>query len=334
MSGSFALAYDDLIAGGRTPSEGSFLVVPIGVGFQNWFVGIDDQQRPSVLVQSETVEGRQPPPIKLENLDVQFHVPCKIERANARIVDANCSVMRLSSADRSTREVFFSVCDSIALMLGDSPKDNELSKAMRRLAEIFRRMLSSPTRKLSGLFGELCLIHQARLPHELIRDWREDDADRYDFSSNELKVEVKSSSTRRRTHEFSFEQCNPPAGAVGLVASLFTERTGRGTSVRELQVLIEARVAGRPDSILKLREVIAKTLGSDQQSAESAQFDLTLATESIAFFDLKEIPAIRDVLPQNVSHVRFSSDLSATHEINIDVLSNTLPSATAYQKSN
>ena len=332
MSGRFAVAYEDLVAGGRTPSEGSFLVVQIGDEFENWFVGIDDQKRPSVLVESETAEGRQPPPIKLENLDVQFHVPCKIERANARIVDATCSVMRLVSADRATREVFFSVCDSIAVMLGGSPKDSELSKAMRRLAEIFRRMLSSPTRKLSGSFGELCLIHQARLPHELIRDWREDDSDRYDFSSNELKVEVKSTSTRRRTHEFSFDQCNPPAGAIGLIASLFIERTGRGTSVRELQTLIEARVAGRPDSILKLREVIAKTLGSDQQSAEDAQFDLTLATESIVFFDLNEIPALRDDLPPNVSRVRFVSDLSASQRVDIDALSNSEPSLTAYTK--
>ena len=332
MSRCFSVAYEDLVGGGRTPLEGSFLVVSIGGEFESWFVGIDDQLRPSVLVRSEVAVDRQPAPIKLANLDVQFHVPCKIERANADIADGTCSVMRLNTGDHATREVFFSVCDSIALMLGDSPKDNELSSAMRRLAEIFRRMLSSPTRKLSGLFGELCLIHQARLPHELIRDWREDDADRYDFSSNDLKVEVKSTSTRGRTHEFSFDQCSPPAGSVGLVASLFVERAGRGTSIRELQVLIETRVASRPDSIFKLREIIAKTLGSDQQTAENARFDLALATDSILFFGLNEIPALRDDLPPNVSRVRFASDLSATQKVDIGALSNSEPCLVAYLK--
>lgn len=330
MPSKFADAFTNLTQAGGTPSPNSFLVTAIDDGFENWFVGIDDEQRPSVLVRSGSPIGRQPPSIKLENLDVQFHVPCKIEVPNIAILDATCSVMRLNSTDTAVRDVFFSVCDSIALMLGNSPSDTELFKAMRRLAEIFRKMLLPPTRRLSGLFGELCLIYRARLPHEVIRDWREDDADRYDFSSNELKVEVKSTSTRQRVHEFSYEQCSPPAGSLGLVASLFVERAGRGTSIKALQELIEARIAGRAGSILKLREVIATTLGHELRGAETALFDLTLAANSIKFFDLNEIPAIRSELPSGISRVRFASDLSPANFVDIDVLANSEPSVTAY----
>ncbi|WP_195164206.1 PD-(D/E)XK motif protein [Mesorhizobium sp. NBSH29] len=333
MTGRFGKAYADLTAKGGRPSEASYLVVSLGDELDSWFVGMDDQQHPSILVQSESPSSRHPPPIRLENLDVQFHVPCKIEPAGGLIANAKCSVMRLNSTDPATRDVFFSVCDSIADMLGNSPQDNELSKAMRRLAAIFRRMLAAPTRTLSGLFGELCLIYQARLPHELIRDWRESDEARYDFSSNDLKVEVKSTSTRRRVHEFAFEQCTPPAGALGLVASIFVERAGRGTSIREIQSLIESRLTGRPDAILKLREVVAKTLGTAQCQADDVLFDLTLATGSIAFFDLREIPALRDDLPLNVSRVRFASDLSAITETNVEVISNSQPNLTAYTKN-
>lgn len=330
MPSKFADAFTNLTQAGGIPSQNSFLVNSVDDGFENWFVGIDDEQRPSVLVRSGSSVGRQPPSIKLENLDVQFHVPCKIDSPNFAVVDATCSVMRLNSTDTAVRDVFFSVCDSIALMLGNSPNDTELFKAMRRLAEIFRKMLLPPTRKLSGLFGELCLIYRARLPHDVIRDWREDDADRYDFSSNELKVEVKSTSTRQRVHEFSYEQCSPPAGSVGLVASLFVERAGRGTSIRGLQELIEARIAGRAGSILKLREVIATTLGHDLRGAETALFDLALAANSIRYFDLNEIPAIRSELPSGISRLRFASDLSSARLVDVDALSNTEPSVTGY----
>lgn len=332
MPSKFADAFSSLTQAGGTPSPNSFLVTAIDDGFENWFVGIDDEQRPSVLVRSGSPTGRRPPSIKLENLDVQFHMPCKIESPNIGMMDAKCSVMRLNSADTAVRDVFFSVCDSIALMLGNSPSDTELFKAMRRLAEIFRKMLLPPTRRLSGLFGELCLIYRARLPHEVIRDWREDDADRYDFSSNELKVEVKSASTRQRVHEFSYEQCSPPAGSLGLVASLFVERAGRGTSIKALQELIEARIAGRAGSILKLREVIATTLGHELRGAETALFDLTLAANSIKFFDLNEIPAIRSELPSGISRVRFASDLSSARLIDVDALSNSEPSVAGYSK--
>ena len=332
MTGRFATAYASLVAEGGRPSEASYLVVSLDDGLENWFVGMDDQEHPSILVQSKSALGRQPPPIKLENLDVQFHVPCKIERSGELSNNATCSVVRLNSTDAATRDVFFSVCDSIITLLGNTPQDKELSKAMRRLAAIFRKMLAPPTRTLSGLFAELSLIYQALLPHELIRDWRDADEDRYDFSSNDLKVEVKGTSTRRRVHEFSLEQCKPPTGTSGLVASVFVERAGRGSSIRELQTMIEYRLTGRPDETLKLREVVAKTLGTSQRQANEVLFDLTRAIDSIAFFDLREIPALRDEIPLNVSRVRFVSDLSAEQEISIEKLSDSLPSLSAYQK--
>lgn len=334
MAGQFANAYTNLVTEGRKPSEASYLCASLSDGLENWFVGMNDQGHPSILVRSGSTSGRQPPSIKLENLDVQFHVPCQIERLGEPIDKATCSVVRLNTDDAATRDVFFSVFDSIVAILGNKPKDSELSKAMRRLAAIFRNMLAPPTRTLSGLFGELSLIYQALLPHELIRDWREEDADRYDFSSNDLKVEVKSTSTRRRVHEFALEQCNPPTEAFGLVASIFIERAGRGTSIQELQSLIEARLKGRPDAILKLREVVAQTLGTAQRQAGNIFFDLTLATGSIAYFNLKDIPAIRNELPPSISRVRFTSDLSAATEVNIDTLSNDLPSVAAYQNPN
>jgi len=333
MTDRFAIAYDGMIAEGREPSEASYLVVSLGGELENWFVGMDDQRHPSILVQSRSAAGRQPPSIKLENLDVQFHIPCKIQSANETINNAICSVIRLNTTEPATRDIFFSVCDSIVAMLGNNPKDSELSKAMRRLAAIFRKMLTPPSKTLSGLFGELTLIHQALLPHEIIRDWREADEDRYDFSSNDLKIEVKSTSTRRRVHEFAFEQCKPPIGALGLVASLFVERAARGTSIRELQTLIEARLTGRPDAILKLREVVAITLSTSQNHVENVLFDLTLATESVTFFDLKEIPAIRDEPPQCVSQVRFVSDLAAATEVKIEALSDSHPNLTAYLRN-
>lgn len=330
MAGQFEEIYNRLIANGGEPSEDSYLVLSLEKELTKWFVGIDDQANPCILVESVSISGRQPPPIKLENLDVQFHVPCKVERASELASTSTCSVLRLKSDDAATRNVFFSVCDSIATMLGNTPQDTDISKAMRRLAAIFRKMLAPPSRTLAGLFGELSFIYRSLLPHELIRDWREADADRYDFSSNDLKVEVKSTSARQRKHEFSYEQCSPSIGSIGLVVSIFVERSSRGTTIHDLRRLIEARVPGRPEAIFKLREVIAETLGSSQIQAKEVGFDLNLATQSVAFFDLKDVPAIRDVPPPYVTKIRFVSDLSESTALNIEDMANSNPCLTAY----
>ena len=330
MAGQFEERYGRLIANGGEPSEGSYLVLSLERKLSKWFVGIDDQANPCILVESVSISGRQPPPIKLENLEIQFHVPCKVERTSQTASLSTCSVMRLKSDDAATRNVFFSVCDSIASMLGNTPQDTDISKAMRRLAAIFRKMLTPPSRTLSGLFGELALIYRSLLPHELIRDWREADVDRYDFSSNDLKMEVKSTSARQRVHEFSYEQCSPPIGSIGLVASIFVERASRGTSVHDLRELIEARMPGRPEAIFKLREIIAETLGSSQSRVKGVGFDLNLATQSVAFFDLKDVPAIRDVPPPHVTKIRFVSDLSESNALNIESMADSNSCLTAY----
>jgi len=334
MQCRFAPAFERLIQNGDLASEDSYLVVSLGDKHFNWFVGFDYHNHPCILIESVSVKGRQPPSIKLENLEVHFHIPCKIERSSEKMEQTTCSVMRLRSADPAIREAFFSVCDSIAEMLGNTPSDTELSKAMRRLAAIFRRILAPPTRKLAGLFGELVLIYQSSLPHELIRDWREANEDRYDFSSDDLKVEVKSTSSRRREHEFGYDQCAPPAQAIGLVASVFVERASRGTSIRKLQEKIEIRLEGKADEIFKLREVITDTLGTAQYQGNEVNFDLMLAVESVKFFQLVEVPAVRGDLPPFVSRVRFVSDLSETSEINIDLLSVLTPLLVAYTKNN
>lgn len=332
MAGRFEKAYSSLVSNGNSPSPDSYMVVNLEEDLDNWFVGIDDQSNPCILVQSSSVSGRQPLQIKLENLDVQFHVPCKVEKTRDRAALATCSVLRLKSDDEAIRSTFFSVCDSIASILGNVPKDLELSKAMRKLATIFRKMLQPPSRTVAGLFGELSLIHRSRLPHELIRDWREADGDRYDFSSHDLKVEVKSSSARQRIHEFSYEQCSPPAGSTAIVTSIFVERASRGTSVDDLRQLIEKRIAGRPTEIFKLREIIIETLGASQSLAKDIAFDLNLATQSAAFFDLHSIPAIRGNPPPNVTKIRFVTDLSDCVSLNITTLADSQPCLTAYME--
>ncbi len=330
MTGRFEETFDRLISGGGEPSHDSYLVLDLGEDLASWFVGIDANCHPCILVESTSIAGKQPSPIKLENLDVQFHVPCKVERTHGITKKTTCNVVRLKSDDLAMRRVFYSVCDTMALMLGNTPRDTDLSKAMKRLAAIFRKMLAPASRTLAGLFGELTVIYRSVLPHELIRDWRTADVDRYDFSSNDLKVEVKSSSVRQRVHEFSYEQCSPPSGTVGLVASVFVERASRGNSIIDLLNLVEMRLPGKLEAIFKLREVVATTLGNAQSQAVEIKFDLALALESVQFFDLNEVPAVRGNIPARVSKVRFTSDLSAMQSVDLVKWSDGTPDLVAY----
>ena len=108
----------------------------------------------------------------------------------------------------------------------------------------------------------------------------------------------------------SFEQANPPADTVGLLASVVIEPAGGGASMGEMVAELESILHDHA-AILRLRSVMADTLGEALPAALAWRFDLERARESLAFFDLRSVPAIRPPVPTEVSGVRFMTDLSS-----------------------
>jgi hypothetical protein len=159
----------------------------------------------------------------------------------------------------------------------------------------------------------------------MLSAWRPKDSSRFDFSTGDIRLDVKTASGRARAHTFSHDQCNPPPGTVAFVASLFVERSASGLSLQELVRGIEALAGNDSDLVMKLHEIVAETLGNALQEALNTQFDAKLAASSLHFFDLRAIPAIRGDPPPAVSDIHFRSDLSGMPIISTEVLAEREP---------
>jgi hypothetical protein len=94
--------------------------------------------------------------------------------------------------------------------------------------------------------------------------------------------------------------------------SVFIESSGGGQSLAELLTEIEQKMPGQHDSIMRLHTVVAATLGRSLTEALSERFDRQAADQSIQYYDLSAIPAIRGQLPTGVSQVRFRVNLEHT----------------------
>jgi hypothetical protein len=147
-----------------------------------------------------------------------------------------------------------------------------------------------------------------------------DETARFDFADGNVRIDVKATAGRLRAHTFSYEQCNPPPGTIAIVASVFTERSPDGISLRNLIREIETRIAAHPDLILKLHEVLTTTLGASLTEALGMMFDPNLANSSLRFYSLREIPALRGPLPVGVSDVHFRSDISGLPPLSVHSL--------------
>jgi hypothetical protein len=215
-----------------------------------------------------------------------------------------------SSGDPEIQMYFAHVCETLLRIVGAHPSLRDLVEAVQRLMDLFQKLSRPSSRSVTGLFGELLIIHASASPAAAVQAWRSTADDRFDFSVDDLRLEVKASSTRKRAHDFSLEQCTPLAGATGILISLFAETSGGGLSLLELVQRIEHQLDSDLDLIMKLQETVADALGTAATAAFPMRFDERLARTSLHVYDLWSVPAIRTGIPPEVSQVRFRSDLS------------------------
>jgi hypothetical protein len=287
--------------------EGSFRVRSIP-GYERHYVGRNSTGHPSLLLGS--APGAFHAPVRLAMIEARFGNQHRIHPVDGDEREELLSVITCTSQDAQAHAYFLHVCGMILRIVGPNPALQDIVQVVQRLIELFRRLSRPASRSLNGLLGELFLIAASRDVRAAVAAWRSTDIDRFDFSTGNVRLDVKASAERLRVHHLSAEQCQPLAGTVGLLASLFIEGSGGGQSLRELVAVIEAVLGGNDDLILKVQETIAESLGESLPTAMGARFDDRLALASLRFYDLATVPAIREGVPPEVSGVHFRSDLA------------------------
>jgi len=304
--------FDSITIPHRLPNQQPSYAVRVVSNSPSYLIGRDEHGRACLLVNTWSEgRGRRTPSIRLSNLNVEFNRPCLLQHTSESSTAAIYSIIRCGVDDVETTRYFLWICETIIQVVGNHPRADSLSSVVIRLAAIFQRFQEPPNRSLIGLFGEIYVIWASADPVGTVSMWRQDITSRFDFSGNDLRLEVKTTTGQVRSHIFSYEQCNPPNGTVPVVASLLTEKIGSGARLISLLEDIVERLEGHPKLIFKLQEGVASSLGNTLDEALKGQFDLKLAEDSLKFFLMTDIPAIRGQLEAGVSEVHFKANLSA-----------------------
>lgn len=297
---------------------GRFCAQPIP-GFPACAVGKDISQRPVLLIQAENTSPGGVPPLVYEHLSVIHLVNCRVQSPDRQPDERTLSVIRCTGDERPLHEYFLRALSPVVEAFSTAPSQQEVSRAIEHLVELFRQLAIPPHKTIQGLWAELFLIARAREPETLIRCWHSMPEERFDFVKCNERLEVKTASSRIRSHTFGLEQLRPPTGTSAIVASVLMERTNGGVSAFVLVEEIRNRVDD-PALLVQLDTGISRTLGSDWRHADEARFDRHLAEESLRFFDARNVPAVSPIVPTEVSDIHFRVDLSAVRPLALDVL--------------
>ena len=279
----------------------------------------DSSGSPCLLLH-QPASASPPPPIRLQNLLVSYGVPCMIAHPDGQEEEGNFTIIKCSDADPSLFPHFLRILSPIITTLGAAPTAATVRRAISGLVDLFQALTTPAKKSIQGLWAELLVIRSATDPIALVTAWHDLPAERVDFLSARDRIEVKSSSNRRRLHHFSHVQLTPPASARLIIASLFVESVGGGLSLRRLSDDIRGILASEPLLLTRFDAVFYSTLGASWSDAMEECFDQELASESLQFFDAENIPKIVGPIPPAVGDIRFTSDLSAVQPLGSDAL--------------
>src|SRR5690606_20657087 len=113
-------------------------------------------------------------------LRIRRGVRCSIAEPTGP-VEGTFTVIEVMDGGDEVADAFLRIADYVAQRLGPKPSDALVEHIVQELVRLFSAFPVGSSRELQGLWAELMVICQSRDPALLIRAWRTDPQDWFDF---------------------------------------------------------------------------------------------------------------------------------------------------------
>ena len=163
--------------------------------------------------------------------------------------------------------------------------------AIRALANLFENRMKQIASDLviRGLFAELLILFVSSDPDWMVSTWHSGPDNKFDFSANDARLEVKSTIKMQREHMFSSSQTTVGEKTNVLVASVLLSQVEEGVTLSGLVSQLNLRLKLEV-SRAKVLQVCLTTLGTPIYLSDLLKFDLESSLATIELFELGEIP--------------------------------------------
>jgi hypothetical protein len=289
-------------------SSGELKALPLSAKRKD-FLAKNENGSPLFLLH-DSGDAKYNPGINFRHLSAEFHTTCRIQLGTTILEDQFCLVW-CDGAAPELHELFVSCVSAAIEELSELSATRELEACISRLGDLFRTLAQPSGREISGLWAELFVIAKCGNPAQALALWHDDQFDRFDFSSDSMCLEIKSTVRGLRAHEFALEQLHPPEGGEGFVVSVLLQPLTGGLSVLDLARAIESSVVSNPRLKQKIWQNVAKALGADFSDRLDRRFDPSSATRSLAIYSMTDIPQPGTPNDTRITALRFVSDLTS-----------------------
>jgi hypothetical protein len=281
----------------------------------NHKIGISEKDQPMFFIKCEEPEVRSLLNSNLELISIQYNCKCQLINKKRIKEDGIYTVLSLKTDSVDLQSYFLEVIYLMIKKLPPDPPVKELRKELDRLIELFSKFSKPAVKSIQGLWAELLVIEVSNNPDYLIRAWHNSPLDKFDFNDGKDKIEVKSTLKDKRIHAFSADQLNPNDKTNLIIASVLILESGIGENIFDILDSIKDKVIDQ-DLLMRVNEIIVKTLGNDLEKAFEKCFDYNYGVDSLKYYDGKNVPRIALTnIPIEISNVHFDCDLTNVNPI-------------------
>ena len=239
--------------------------------------------------------------IHLPNFRARVNALATIAEEGGPEVQQSVCVLEVKGRAADDRRVFASVASAVADALGPEGTPEALAEVLEALIDLFMPA-HAPRGSLLGLWGELVVILSQAHPEDLVRAWHVDPRGLHDFVIEGRRLEVKTSQTGKREHQFSARQLVEDGKVSVDVVSVVTAPTDVGTTVTDLVEELDSVLVNSPELRMKVQRVVADTLGETWVEVVGAHaWDREYARASAQVFGASDLPAVDTSSPRVLS---------------------------------
>lgn len=260
--------------------------------------------------------GIRKPSLVLEHVRVEYGLHCQVADDRSKF-DGVFTAIACASEDKGLQELFVKSFSDLLGTAIETINGRDINNYVRSLVELFRGLSRPNLRSIKGLWGELLLMSMSSNPEELLRAWRLDTQDAYDFCGTGMYIEVKCTEGDRRVHDFSLRQIRPSDGSAVYIASFMLMSSASGATIAELTERISARVPALSDVRAKLWGNVFSTLGASYREADEYRFSEDHAKKHLLLARADGVPWYSETLPQGVLNVHAKIDMASVDEASV-----------------
>ena len=161
---------------------------------------------------------------------------------------------------------------------------------------------------ITGLIGELLIISISNNASLAVQFWHSNIDDKFDFSGSNFRLEVKSTSTVMRNHNFTSSQIPGNVPEKTFIATIKVVRVEVGTTLSEILASLKLKL--NKSELEKVTEIVQRTIGVPVDLVTEYQIDLDASLSDIKLLKSSDVPC--PVSSQGVLSMEWLANLDDT----------------------